>query len=414
MLIFRLTVQSLKNRKTTAFLTLIMIAISVILLLGVERIKNQTKDNFSNSISGTDLIVGARSGQVNLLLYSVFHIGNATNNIDWQSVKEINQHRAVAWSIPISLGDSHRGFRVIGTNLDYFKHYKYGQKKSLVFKQGKPFSQLFDVVIGAEVAKKLNYDLQDKIIIAHGLSDKKFTRHANHPFTITGILAPTGTPVDKGIYVSLSAIEAIHGGAKSAVDNSTLKKDPNLSEPQQITALFLGLKSRIQVFSLQRAINQYKKEPLMAIIPSIALHELWQMMTLAEQALFIVSSAVVLAALLGMLTHLLTSLNERRREMAILRAVGAKPLHIFALFMLEALFLTSVGILIGLCALFLLTQIAAPYILNQYGFLFSPVFITTKEMHLLAFIALAAFIIGVLPAFKAYRQSLSDGMTIRI
>lgn len=414
MLIFRLAVQSLKNRKTTAFLTLIMIALSVILLLGVERIKNQTKDNFSNSISGTDLIVGARSGQVNLLLYSVFHIGNATNNIDWQSVKEINQNRAVAWSIPISLGDSHRGFRVIGTNLDYFKHYKYGQKQALVFKQGAPFDKLFDAVIGSEVAKKLNYEITDKIIIAHGLSDKKFTRHDKHPFTITGILAPTGTPVDKGIYVSLPAIEAIHLGLKSASINQLEKNDANLLEAKQITALFLGLKSRIQVFSLQRAINQYKQEPLMAIIPSMALHELWQMMTLAEQALFIVSSAVVLASLLGMLTHLLTSLNERRREMAILRAVGARPLHIFALFMLEALFLTSMGILIGLCTLFLLTQLAAPYILNQYGFLFSPVFITAKEMHLLAFIALAGFIIGAIPAFKAYKQSLSDGMTIRI
>ncbi len=414
MLIFRLAVQSLKNRKTTAFLTLIMIAISVVLLLGVERIKTQTKDNFSNSISGTDLIVGARSGQVNLLLYSVFHIGNATNNIDWQSVKDINQHKAVAWSIPISLGDSHRGFRVIGTNLDYFKHYKYGQKQPLVFQQGAPFNQLFDVVIGSEVARKLNYKLEDKIIIAHGLSDKKFTRHDKHPFTITGILAPTGTPVDKGVYVSLAAIEAIHQGPQGASINKYSPTEPNALEAQQITALFLGLKSRIQVFSLQRAINQYKQEPLMAIIPSMALHELWQMMTLAEQALFIVSSAVVLAALLGMLTHLLTSLNERRREMAILRAVGARPLHIFTLFMLEALFLTSMGILIGLCALFLLTHLAAPYILNHYGFLFSPVFITIEEMRLLALVALSGFIVGALPAFKAYRQSLSDGMTIRV
>ncbi len=414
MLIFRLAVQSLKNRKTTAFLTLIMIAISVILLLGVERIKTQTKDNFSNSVSGTDLIVGARSGQVNLLLYSVFHTGNATNNIDWQSVKDINQQPSVAWSIPISLGDSHKGYRVIGTSLDYFKHYKYGQKQSLAFKQGAPFDALFDVVMGSEVAKKLNYDLKDKIIIAHGLSDKKFTRHDNHPFTITGILAPTGTPVDKGIYVSLAAIEAIHQGFNSPLRNKASTDDSDLLEPAQITALFVGLKSRIQVFSLQRAINQYKQEPLMAIIPSMALHELWQMMTLAEQALFIVSSAVVLAALLGMLTHLLTSLNERRREMAILRAVGARPLHIFALFMLEALFLTSMGIAIGLCALFLLTHLLAPYILNHYGFLFSPVFITSKEIYLLALISLAGFIVGALPAFKAYKQSLSDGMTIRV
>lgn len=210
--ILSLAWKSLLNRKTTAILTIITVAISVVLLLGVEKIRTQAKSSFANTISSTDLIVGARSGEVNLLLYSVFRIGNATNNIGWQSYQDIAHLPQVKWAIPISLGDSHRGFRVMGTNQDYFKFYRYGSKQPLTFSQGQAFHGLFETVVGSDVAKKLNYQIGDEIIIAHGISDKSFTRHKNLPFTITGILAPTGTPVDKTVHVSLGAIEAIHVG----------------------------------------------------------------------------------------------------------------------------------------------------------------------------------------------------------
>ncbi len=414
MIIFRLAFRSLYNRKITVMLTVFIIAISVILLLGVERIKTQTKENFTNTLSGTDLIVGARSGEINLLLYSVFHIGNVTHNINFESADAINKHPSVAWSIPISLGDSHRGFRVIGTTNNYFEYYQFNNKKSLQFAAGKPFNALFDTVIGAEVAQKLKYKLGDNIIIAHGLSDKAFTRHDKLPFEITGILSPTGTPVDNGIYVSLSAIEAIHldfGQSKQARFESI---DPQLLAPKQITAIFLGLKSKIRIFSMQRSVNQYVEEPLTAIIPNMALHEMWKMMATAEQALFVVSGVVVIAGLIGMLTSLLTSLNERRREMAILRGIGARPIHIFSLFISEACFITLFGVFSGLCFLYLITVFGAPYILNQYGFLFFVDFINIKEIYLLMIILFGGFLAGAMPAFMAYKKSLSDGMTIRV
>ena len=197
----KLAWKSLLNRKTTALLTILTVAISVILLMGVERIRTQAKSSFANTISGTDLIVGGRSGQVNLLLYSVFRIGNATNNIDWKSFEEFSNHRSVDWAIPISLGDSHRGFRVMGTNHSYFEHYQYGQKQHLSLAKGEEFDGLFETVIGSEVAKSLGYDIGTEIIIAHGISDVGFSRHENTPFKVVGILAPTGTPVDKTVHV---------------------------------------------------------------------------------------------------------------------------------------------------------------------------------------------------------------------
>ncbi|MGR6841652.1 ABC transporter permease [Aliivibrio wodanis] len=416
--IAQLAWKSLRNRKTTVVLTVLTIAISVMLLMGVERIRTQAKTSFANTISNTDLIVGARSGQVNLLLYSVFRIGNATNNIDWKSYQEISNQKSVKWSIPISLGDSHKGFRVMGTNQDYFRFYQYGKKQPLTFKEGKPFSHLFDVVLGADVANKLSYKLGDKLVIAHGISDKSFTRHDNLPFTVTGILAPTGTPVDKTLHVSLGAIEAIHVGWESGAhlggtpDAEILEQ--HQFEPQAITAFMLGLNSKIQTFALQRYINDYNKEPLSAILPGIALHELWGMMSMAEQALLAVSVFVVIAGLMGMLTSLLTSLQERRREMAILRSMGAQPKHIFALLISEAVVITTFGIIIGLLGLYLSLSLLQPIIQQYYGIAIELTLPSLYELKLLALILCSGFIIGVIPAIQAYRHSLSDGMTIRL
>ncbi|MCE7728067.1 ABC transporter permease [Vibrio campbellii] len=416
--VVKLAWKSLMNRKATAILTIMTVAISVVLLLGVERIRTQAKDSFANTISGTDLIVGGRSGQVNLLLYSVFRIGNATNNIDWKSYQEFANHRAVDWAIPISLGDSHKGFRVMGTNHSYFEHYKYGSKQPLTFSEGREFNGLFETVLGSDVAKQLDYKIGSEIIIAHGISDVGFSRHDNLPFKVVGILAPTGTPVDKTVHVSLEAIEAIHVGWESGARLGPTPSAADLKardfQPKQITAMLVGLKSRIQTFALQRQINTYPKEPLSAIMPGVALHELWGMMSVAEQALMAVSGFVVVAGLLGMLSSLLTSLQERRREMAILRAMGARPRHVFSLLISEASLLTFAGIITGVAGLYSILALLQPIIQQSYGIHLTLTALSPYEWMLLGFVQCAGIVIGFIPAFRAYRQSLSDGMTIRI
>lgn len=416
--IISLAWKSLLNRKTTALLTIFTVAISVLLLLGVEKIRTQAKSSFANTISNTDLIVGARSGDINLLLYSVFRIGNATNNIDWTSYQAIRKLPQVKWAIPISLGDSHRGFRVMGTNQDYFKFYHYGSKQPLTFAYGHEFKGLFDVVLGSDVAKKLHYQLGDDLIIAHGISDKAFTRHNNLPFTVVGILAPTGTPVDKTVHVSLEAIEAIHIGWESGAHLGHTPSQEQLKqtqfEPKQITAFLLGLNSKIQTFMLQRQINNYPKEPLSAILPGIALSELWGMMSVAEQALMVISAFVVVAGLLGMLTGLLTSLQERRREMAILRAMGAQPKHIFFLLMSEASLLTLLGISFGVALLYVVLASTAPIIEQQYGIKIALSTLTHHDLTLLLLVQASGVLIGLFPSFKAYRHSIIDGMTIKV
>ncbi|WP_024646163.1 ABC transporter permease [Pseudomonas syringae] len=421
MYLFRLAIASLANRRFTAFLTAFAIALSVCLLLAVERVRTEARASFASTISGTDLIVGARSGSINLLLYSVFRIGNATNNIRWDSFEHFAQNKQVKWAIPISLGDSHRGYRVMGTNEAYFEHYQFGRQQHLEMAEGREFkTDPFEVVLGSEVAKALHYKLGDKLVLAHGVAAISLVKHDDKPFTVVGVLKPTGTPVDRTLHISLGGMEAIHidwhNGAP-ARGNERISADQarNMDlTPSAITAFMLGLNSKISTFSLQREINEYRGEPMLAILPGVALQELWSLMGTAEKALFVISLFVVLTGLIGMLTAILTSLNERRREMAILRSVGARPWHIASLLILEAFALALAGVVSGLALLYIGIFAARDYVLENYGLYLSSMPPGQYEWTLLAGILGCALLMGTVPAWRAYRQSLADGLSIRL
>jgi len=418
MIVLRLALQSLRNRWVTALLTVLAIAVSITLLLGVEKVRTGARQSFADTISGTDLIVGARSGSINLLLYSVFRIGNATNNLTWKSYQDIAARPEIDWIVPLSLGDSHHQFRVLGTTPGYFEHYKYRRTHGLAFRSGKPFADLFDAVIGADVAAALGYKVGDPIVVSHGLGAVSFVAHDDKPFRVAGILEKTGTPVDRTVHVGLAAIEAIHvdwqSGARvpgQSISADEVRKMP--LEPKAVSAALIGLKSKLATFRLQRAINEYREEPLSAILPGAALQELWGLVGTAETALKVVSAMVVATALLGMVTMILTTLNERRREMAILRSVGARPRTILGLLAAEAGVLTVAGIALGVILLYAALLVVQPYLDTTYG-LHLPIELPQPgELATLGFIALAGCIAGFLPALRAYRLSLADGMTVR-
>lgn len=414
--IFLLAIKSLWNRKYSVSLTIVSIALSVTLLTGVERIRKESRTSFMNTISGTDLIVGARTGQIQLLLYSIFRIGNATNNISWKSYQDIKMRPQVKWTIPISLGDSHKGYRVMGTTADYFKFFRYGKKEDLQFATGNPFQDLYDAVLGAEVASALGYRLGEKIVISHGSGEVSFYEHRDKPFSVVGILKPTGTPVDRTIHVQLEGIEAIHLGWEDGMAGNSesipieLTRRMNLT-PSEITAFLVKLKTPIAIFSLQRWINEYNEEPLTAILPGAALQQLWDLIGIAEKSLLAVSAFVVVVGLVGMLTSLLASLNERRREMAILRSVGARPIHIFSLLTGETVVITTVGIGIGIVLLYLLMVIGRPLLVKEFGFYLPIGYLSASESVLVGLVWLAGLFVGLVPGSRIYYYSLIDGIT---
>ncbi|MEH6357834.1 MAG: ABC transporter permease [Pseudomonadales bacterium] len=418
MMLIKIAFKSLLNRKVTLSLTVLSIAVSVMLLLGVEHVRKEAKESFGRTVSGVDLIVGARTSQLNLLLYSVFHIGNATNNISWPSYQRLAANPKVAWSIPLSLGDSHRGYRVMGTSDDYFKYFRYGSKQLLGFVKGKPFEGVFDVVLGYEVAQQLRYQLGQKIVLAHGLGKSSFTKHDDKPFRVVGILKPTGTPVDQTLHVSLAGIEAIHLGWQNGVKTPGLELSAEQAlqhdlRPKTVTAFMLGLKSKMATFQVQREINKFKKEPLMAILPGVALAELWQMMAGMEKLLLLISALVLIASLLGMSTMLLASMRERIAEMAVLRAVGASPWVIFLLIELEALLIASAGIVFAMLGLWIALVSSQDILSVRFGLFVSANLWSIETFNLFAVILGATFMMALIPAVGAYRSSLHVGLSQR-
>ncbi|MYA77613.1 MAG: FtsX-like permease family protein [Gemmatimonadetes bacterium] len=543
MLVLDLALKSLRNRAFSTTLTVGSIALSVALLVGVENVRVGMRESFSNTISQTDLIVGTKGGTIQLLLYSVFGMGAPTENVSWEAYRQWAEHPAVEWTIPYSLGDSHRGFRVIGTNEDFYRHYRYRGGQEVALAEGRASEDLLDVTLGADVAAELNYSLGDEIAVTHGLSEVGFLVHDHMPFTVVGVLAKTFTPVDRALYVTLEGMEAIHleddGHAHDEAeeapaddehtheeeaastddghdhdheghvhdeaeeapaddghvhdedaaddheghdhdaeaastddahdhdheaeaastddahdhdheaevaaaddehghdghdheetaaaqtddghdheDDGHAHVEAELSiedvEVNQVTSFFVGTTDRRDVLQLQREINDFEDEPMMAVIPGVALNEMWRSLGFAETGLRLISIFVVLVGLLGMLVSLYTSLDERRREMAILRAVGAGPKRIVSLLVLESVCLAAAGALAGFVLVYVLLLAGQSLVEAQVG-LFIPISPPGSiELLFLGAVVTAGFLIGFVPALKAYRTALHDGLTVRV
>ena len=416
------------NRRGTLALVMLSIALATALLLGLERLRTDIRSSFSRAVSDTDLILGARTGPVQLMLYAVFRVGGATNNITMDSVRAVAAHRAVAWTVPIALGDSHRGHPVLGSTVAYFEHFLYGDRQPLVMASGRAFAGtldgLYEAVLGAEVADALGYSLGQRITLAHGLAAAPGdlgAEHGDKPFTVVGILARTGTPVDRTVHVSLQAIEALHldwaGGAPLPAA-AGLKIAPEHArkfdlEPKQVTAALVGLKSRAAVFNVQRFVNDHEAEALLAVLPGVALDELWAAVGLGEKALLAISGLVALVSLASLVAVVLAGLNERRRELAVLRAVGAGPRHVLGLLTLEAALVTVLGSLLGALVSVLAMALAGPWLQTRFGITLQAAAPTATQWALWGAIIAAGMLAGLVPGLRAYRLSLADGLSPR-
>jgi putative ABC transport system permease protein len=370
----RFGLNSLWNHRFVAALTILSIALSVALVLGVERLRSEAKAGFANSASGIDLIVAARGNPVQILLATVFGVGTTGVGLSWDAFEMIKELPQVAWAVPISMGDNHRGFPVIGTNAEYFEHFRHSGSKSLTFVLGGVFAEGAQAVIGAELKERFGYRHGTEIVVEHGAGSVALDVHDEAPFRVAGVLAPTGTAVDRMIFVSLEGFDELHaqrepvegdpllgitegvgafpvaagrdsdrvhghadddttvgGYAKDHASHSDVaqRKHEHAErghEPDTINAIYVGLTKQTAVLSIQRMLSEYQAEPLTAVLPNLALLELWSITGTAETALRLMATAVVLAGLVGMVVMLSATLEARRREFGILRSVGASRL----------------------------------------------------------------------------------------
>ena len=449
-MLLRLAWLSLMNRRATVLLTILSVACSVMLLLGVERVRQESRESFLSTVSGTDLVVGARSGGPQLLLQAVFNVGFPTQNLSRASYAMIAEDRRVEWIIPLSMGDMLRGFRVVGTTTDFRDHYRFARDQGLQLTQGSWFIDDQTAVLGAEVARELGYTVGQSIVVSHGAGEISFVHHDEHPFAVSGVLAPTGTPVDRVVLVSLAGVDAMHADFVGAAEHdhdvtaplaaamaAAIARDTHhdhdhghdhdhvhdehcnhgldgLVGTGSLSALLVGLNDRAAALGVQRMINTYEAEALTAVLPGVALQELWSVLGVVERVLLFLGGFVVVVGLLGMLSNLLGTLDQRRREMAILRSVGARPRHLLLLLVGESFWVSAMGALLGLGLLSVAMLVGTPLLEARYGLHFALAWPTANEWVLLVVIVTAGTLIGLIPGWRASRLSLVDGLTPRI
>ncbi len=413
MSLFKLTIKSILSRKFTSMLLILSIGLSTMLLIGVQKIKISAKVSFSHSISDTDLIIGPRSGDVQQLLYTVFRQGQPVSNISWKSIKHIQSFSEVEWLVPLSLGDSHRGYPVLGTSERYFQHYKYGYKEGLALQTGHVFQDPYDVVLGSEVAKTLHYKINDTLYLSHGVAKGRLPLHKSKTFHVVGILKPTGTPVDKTVHVPLEGITAIHLNLQNRSPERKTTQQTNQNRldltPQSVTGCLVGLTSKFSIFSVQRRISEWTEEPLMAIIPGVTLARLWRSISTVDTAFLIITILVTVIAFIGLLLALFMSLHQRKRELAILRTLGAHPRHLALVLMLESLLITLSGVIFGVLLMISLGIFLKPILETKFGLILSLGTLSATEFYFATCIIIFGVLTSFIPALLAYRKGLSEG-----
>jgi len=413
---FRLALASLRARRLPVGLVTIALAAAMVLLLSIERVQNATQDGFNQTLSGVDLIIGPRSGSIELVLYTTFHLGRPTNNITTETINDIANRPEIEWLVPIALGDNHRGFRVVATTPQYFEHIKYAGNRVLKFQSGQPFAAIDGVVIGSAVAQELGYTVGSKLFITHGASATMAQVHDDFAFTVAGILEPTGTPNDRAVFVDLKGYELIHLGWQSGtqafrlsgIDLDSIPEDKLV--PKTITAAYVGLKSKLGLFQFMRDVQAYPEEPISAIVPGLALAELWSIVGMVDKVFQFLSWMIIAISLIAMVTMTITSLDSRTREMTILRATGASPWHLSALVMMESFLIGMGSIVISIGLVTLSTWLASDYLATSLGITPTISWLSLNELMILTLILLSGLASSLVPAMMVFRRSLQQGL----
>ena len=412
-----LLLKSMRSRLIPTSLVTISLMASMVLLLSIERIQQGAEEGFNQSISGVDAIIGPRSSSIELVLYTVFHLGRPTNNITTKTVNDVKLRGDISWLVPIALGDSHKGFRVVATEPNYFEHIKYANGQPLVFSKGVAFAELSEAVLGSDVAEKLSYRVGSKIQITHGSVESIGSKHDDFSFVVTGILNKTGTPIDQAIFLDLKGYELLHLGWKSGkkifnlddINLSSLPEDALI--PKTVTAAFIGLKSKLTLFNFSKNIREYPKEAISAVIPGIALSELWSIVGLVDKGFQLLSWIIIAISLIAMVTLIIASLDNRKQEMTIYRANGASPKFLAMMVLCESLVIGLTAIVGAIVLVTIVTYFATAQLNLALGI--SPTFkwISMGEITVFSFILLAGALSSLIPAVMVFRKNLHQTLS---
>jgi len=411
--LFLLVRRSLRQHALSTTITVLAIALASGLVMSVFIIKDQAYSAFTGGAIGYDAVLGARGSQLQLVLNTIFHLETSPGNLPWEMYETVANDPRVELAIPYAVGDNYRGFRIVGTTEDIFSKFEYQRGKNFQVQAGGRFfdHKRREAVIGSFVAQRTRLTLGARFNAYHGLAFDENKQH-DEQYVVAGILQPTNTPSDRVIWIPLEGIFRMGGHVLRGSGNE-YQAQPGEAIPeehQEVSAVMLKFKSPQEGFALDQTINKQGKVATLAWPIGRVMAEWFDKLGWMVRVLELVAYLVALVAAGSILASIYNTINERRREFAILRALGAQRQIIFSALILEAATIAALGSICGYFVYAAIQTVAAKIMRTQTGvvlevFAFNPAFVFVP----IGMILLGA-LAGWLPASKAYRTDVATNL----
>lgn len=406
-------------------LSLVLFALGVGLISLLLLLSKQLQDKFDKNLAGIDLVVGAKGSPLQLILSNMYHIDAPTGNVSIEEVKAFlnPKHRLIKTAVPLSVGDSYRTYRIVGTNHKILELY------NAELAEGKRWEKVFEVTIGAEVAKALNLKIGDEFYSSHGfVEDENLAHSDSEAFKVVGILKPTGAVLDQLILTPSQTTWIVHehemGGEQAQSEAVAAEESADHKEHQheeygdvntsllefpakEITSVLLIFKARnYQALNMQRNINE--NTDLQAATPAIEINRLYAMMGVGEEALRALALVIIFVSGLSVFISLYSSLKERKYELALMRVMGSFRRTILLLIVLEGLLLAILGYVIGIVLSHISMELLGNMMKASYRYSFSGFEFLKEELYLLGAALFIGFLAAIIPAIQASRTDISN------
>lgn len=396
-MITKLAWKNIWFKPLNTLLSLILLTASVAIISLLVLLQEQFEKQFSNNIDGIDMVIGAQGSPLQLILSAVYHIDAPTGNIDYAEAKTWMNHPFVEKAIPLAFGDNYRGFRIVGSETSYIEHYEAS------LQQGKLFEKSFEVVLGSEVAQKMQLSVGDTFVGTHGDAEEGHV-HDEHPYVVVGILQPTGKVIDNLIVCSIESVWAVHDEHEH--DHDQEEEDHVHEISSEITAVLIKFKSKMGLVTWPRLIPQNTK--MQGALPAIEINRLFSLFGIGLQALEYLAYGIMLISGISIFIALYNRLRDRKYEFALMRVNGASRFQLLKLVLLESMFLCLVGFLLGIVISRIGLLLISSTTDDQFKMAFDPfVILWKKEGILFAVTIFVGLLAALIPAIKAYSLNIS-------